>query len=173
MKYTRPRTEKAEKPAEDPTIHIGDSVLMVDIQTVGEVADISGEDVTVVFNSVSFRTTLKKLTKISKKEAKEVKKHGVKVNSGTLSEALNQRVAKFQTTLDIRGVRAEESIQILEEYIDEAVLLSIHQVKILHGKGNGILRNVVRQQLAKRKEVVSFRDEDLELGGYGITIVEL
>ena len=173
LKYTRPRTEKAEKPAEDPTIHIGDSVLMVDIQTVGEVADISGEDVTVVFNSVSFRTTLKKLTKISKKEAKEVKKHGVKVNSGTLSEALNQRVAKFQTTLDIRGVRAEESIQILEEYIDEAVLLSIHQVKILHGKGNGILRNVVRQQLAKRKEVVSFRDEDLELGGYGITIVEL
>ena len=173
LKYTRPKTEKAEKPVEDPTIHVGDSVLMVDIQTVGEVADISGEDVTVVFNSISFRTTLKKLTKISKKEAKEVKKHGVKVNSGTLSEALNQRVAAFSTTLDIRGVRAEEAIPILDEYIDEAVLLSIHQVKILHGKGNGILRNVVRQQLAKRKEVVSFRDEELELGGYGITVVEL
>ena len=95
------------------------------------------------------------------------------MNSGTLSEALNQRVAAFQSTLDIRGVRAEEAILILEEYIDEAVLLSIHQVKILHGKGNGILRNIVRQQLAKRREVVSFRDEELELGGYGITVVEL
>ena len=173
LKHLRPKPKVQEKPAEDPTIHVGDAVLMVDIQTVGEVADINGEDVTVVFNSVSFRTTLKKLTKISKKEAKEVKKHGVKVNSGTLSEALNQRVAKFNTTLDIRGVRAEESIPILDEYIDEAVLLSIHQVRILHGKGNGILRNVVRQQLAKRREVVSFRDEELELGGYGITIVEL
>ena len=173
LKYTRPKTEKTEKSIEDPTIHVGDAVLMVDIQTVGEVADINGEDVTVVFNSVSFRTTLKKLTKISKKEAQEVKKHGVKVNSGTLSEALNQRVAKFQTTLDIRGVRAEEAIPMLEEYIDEAVLLSIHQVKILHGKGNGILRNVVRQRLSKRREVVSFRDEELELGGYGITVVEL
>ena len=173
MLFRSSKPKVQEKPAEDPTIHVGDAVLMVDIQTVGEVADINGEDVTVVFNSISFRTTLKKLTKISKKEAKEVKKHGVKVNSGTLSEALNQRVAKFQTTLDIRGVRAEESILILDEYIDEAVLLSIHQVKILHGKGNGILRNVVRQQLAKRKEVVSFRDEELEFGGYGVTIVEL
>lgn len=173
LEYTRPKTEKKEKPAEDPVIRVGDSVLMVDIQTVGEVADINGEDVTVVFNSISFRTTLKKLTKISKKEAKEVKKHGVKVNSGTLSEALNQRVSAFKTTLDIRGVRAEEAIGILDEYIDEAVLLSIHQVKILHGKGNGILRNVVRQLLAKRREVVSFRDEELELGGYGITVVEL
>lgn len=172
LKHLRPKPKAEEKP-EDPTIHVGDSVLMVDIQTVGEVADINGEDVTVVFNSVSFRTTLKKLTKISRKEAKEVKKHGVKVNSGTLSEALNQRVAAFNTTLDIRGVRAEESIPILDEYIDEAVLLSIHQVKILHGKGNGILRNIVRQNLAKRREVMSFRDEELEFGGYGITVVEL
>ena len=172
LKHLRPKPKVEEKP-EDPTIHVGDSVLMVDIQTVGEVADINGEDVTVVFNSVSFRTTLKKLTKISKKEAKEVKKHGVKVNSGTLSEALNQRISAFNTTLDIRGVRAEESIPILEAYIDEAVLLSIHQVKILHGKGNGILRNIVRQNLAKRREVVSFRDEELEFGGYGITVVEL
>lgn len=173
LKYAHPATGKQKKPVEDPTIHVGDAVFMVDIQTVGEVTSISGEDVTVVFNSVSFRTTLKKLTKISKKEAKDVKKHGVKVNSGTLSEALNKRVSAFKTTLDIRGVRAEEAINILEEYIDEAVLLSIHQVKILHGKGNGILRNVVRQQLAKRKEVISCRDEELELGGYGITVVEL
>ena len=173
LKYTKPLQKNSEKPAEDPTIRVGDSVFMVDIQTVGEVADIHGQEVTVTFNSVSFRTSLKKLTKISKREARDVKKHGVRMDGGSLSEALNRKVAAFNTTLDLRGERAEEAIRQLEEYIDEAVLLSIHQVKILHGKGNGILRQVVRQQLAKRKEVVSFCDEALELGGYGVTVVEL
>ena len=146
---------------------------MIDIQTVGEVSSINGDDVVVNFNSVSFRTSLKKLTKISKKEAKEVRRRGVRMDGGSLSDALNQKISQFKTQLDIRGVRAEEAIPILEDYIDEAVLLSIHQVKILHGKGNGILRNIVRQYLAKRKEVISFRDEDLQFGGYGITVVDL
>jgi len=173
MEFAKPKVAKEEKAPEDPTIHVGDSVFMVDIQTVGEVTELNGQDVTVVFNSVAFRTSLKKLTKISKKEAKDVKKHGVRVNSGTLSEAMNAKISSFKSTLDIRGVRADEAIGMLESYIDEAVLLSIHQVKILHGKGNGILRNVVRQQLSRRREVVAFRDEALELGGYGITVVDL
>lgn len=174
LKYAKPMQKTgAAKPVEDPTIHVGDSVFMVDIQTVGEVMSINGNDVTVSFNSVTFRTNLKKLTKISKKEAKDVQRHGVRMNGGTLSEVMNKKVSAFQTTLDIRGVRAEESISILDEYLDEAVLLSIHQVRILHGKGNGILRNVVRQQLAKRKEVISFCDEDIQLGGYGVTVVTL
>ena len=70
-------------------------------------------------------------------------------------------------------MRADEALQMLESYIDEAVLLSIHQVKLLHGKGNGILRHVIRQYLAKRKEVNSFCDEALELGGTGITVVTM
>ena len=173
LKYTKPKIKSKEKPKIDTAIHVGDSVYMIDIQTVGEVSSINGDDVVVNFNSVSFRTSLKKLTKISKKEAKDVRRRGVRMDGGSLSDALNQKISQFKTQLDIRGVRAEEAIPILEDYIDEAVLLSIHQVKILHGKGNGILRNIVRQYLAKRKEVISFRDEDLQFGGYGITVVDL
>ncbi|MDD6582786.1 MAG: Smr/MutS family protein [Bacteroidales bacterium] len=173
LKYTKPKRKPVEKNQTDPTIHVGDSVYMIDIQTVGEVSSINGDDVVVNFNSVSFRTSLKKLTKISKKEAKDVRRRGVRMDGGTLSEALNQKISQFKTQLDIRGTRADETIPILEDYIDEAVLLSIHQVKILHGKGNGVLRNIVRQYLAKRKEVISFRDEDLQFGGYGITVVDL
>lgn len=173
LKYVKPAQKTAQKEALDPTIHVGDSVFMIDIQTVGEVVSINGNDVAVSFNSVIFRTSLKKLTKISKREAKDVRKHGVRTDSGSISDLMNQKVAEFNTTLDIRGVRAEEAISILENFIDEAVLLSIHQVKIIHGKGNGILRNVVRQQLSHRREVTSFADEDIQLGGYGVTIANL
>ncbi len=166
-------TQKKETVKEDSIIRIGDSVFMADIQTVGEVTSISGRDVTISFNSISFKTTLGKIVKISKKEAKSVQRHGIKMDGGTLSETMNKKIASFQTTLDLRGHRADEAINEVESYLDEAILISIHQVRILHGKGNGILRNVIRQYLSKRKEVVSFYDEQLELGGYGITIVNL
>lgn len=174
LKYTRPLKPKTEKKPEDTEIRVGDSVFIVDIQTVGEVSSINGQDVVVDFNSVSFRTSLKKLTKISKREANNVKKHGMKmVGTGTLSDLMNQKIANFNPTLDLRGARVDEAIAELEPYIDEAVLLSVHQVRILHGKGNGILRKVVREQLSHRRDVISFADEPLELGGYGVTVVQL
>jgi DNA mismatch repair protein MutS2 len=86
---------------------------------------------------------------------------------------LNEKTAKFSTKLDVRGMRAEETLKTLESYIDEAVLLGIHQVTILHGKGNGILRHVIRQFLSKRQEVKQFFDEAIERGGDGITVVEM
>lgn len=171
LKYAQ--TSKKTAAIDNSPIKVGDSVFMSDIQTVGEVTALNGQDVTVSFNSISFRTSLKKLTKISKKEAKTVQKHGTRVDGTSVSDIMNKKIANFEHTLDIRGVRAEEAIAQLEIYLDEASLLSIHQVKILHGKGNGILRNVVRQQLTKRKDILGFRDEALELGGYGITVVDL
>ena len=95
------------------------------------------------------------------------------VGTGTLSDLMNQKIANFNPTLDLRGARVDEAIAELEPYIDEAVLLSVHQVRILHGKGNGILRKVVREQLSHRRDVISFTDEPLELGGYGVTVVQL
>ncbi|MDR0368415.1 MAG: Smr/MutS family protein, partial [Bacteroidales bacterium] len=61
----------------------------------------------------------------------------------------------------------------LEQYLDDALLLTIHQVSILHGKGNGILRIAVREYLSKNKQVKTYHDEHIERGGHGITIVEL
>ena len=70
-------------------------------------------------------------------------------------------------------MRVDEATQALESYIDDAILLRIHEVRILHGKGNGILRSITRDILAKNKDIASFHDERLELGGYGITVVKL
>jgi len=157
----------------DPKIRIGDAVFINDIQTIGEVTLLQDEDITVSFNSISFKTRIDKVTKISKKEARSVKRGFSKLDGTRIGDMLNEKVAKFSPKIDVRGLRAEDALQTLETYIDEAVLLGIRQVAILHGKGNGILRHVIRQFLSKRQEVTQFYDDAIERGGAGITIVEM
>jgi DNA mismatch repair protein MutS2 len=82
-------------------------------------------------------------------------------------------MANFKTSLDLRGQRAEEAISNLQKYIDEALLLSVRDVKILHGKGNGILREIIREHLGGMSEVKKYSDEHVERGGHGITVVIL
>jgi DNA mismatch repair protein MutS2 len=165
----KPKIEREDTPLKE-----GDSVYMVETQTVGEVMTLRGHDITIAFNSISLKTTVDKVVKISKKEARAATRGNVsKMDGSTISEIMNSKVSQFSQTLDIRGKRADEAVEELELYLDEALLLNIKQVKILHGKGNGILRHVIRQYLQKRKEIKSFQDEILELGGAGITVVGL
>ena len=165
----KPKTEKEDTPLKE-----GDSVYMTETQTVGEITQLRGRDITIAFNSISLKTTIDKVVKISKKEARTVVRGNVsKMDGTTISEIMNTKISHFKQTLDIRGKRADEAITELELYLDEALLLNIKQVKILHGKGNGILRHLIRQYLHKRKDIISFQDEILELGGAGITVVGL
>ena len=166
----KPKVEKVE----ETPVKVGDSVFITDIQTVGEVTKLNGNEVTLSFNSISLKTNINKIVKISKKDARSAQRTGISKLDGTrIGEIMNDKVSKFNTVIDLRGKRADESIQLLESFIDETILLNIHQVKILHGKGDGILRKVIRQYLSKRKEVLHFEDEMLELGGAGITVVDL
>ncbi len=84
---------------------------------------------------------------------------------------LNKKLLSFKPLLDLRGKRVDEAYSLLQRYLDDAVVLSIPEVSILHGKGNGILRQVTREYLATLKEVKKFQDAPLEAGGSGITIV--
>jgi len=86
---------------------------------------------------------------------------------------LQSKLASFTLTLDLRGQRMGEAQSMLQRYIDDAILLSIPEVRILHGKGNGVLRQVTRDYLRSVKEVKKAHDEVLELGGSGITVVSL
>jgi DNA mismatch repair protein MutS2 len=89
----------------------------------------------------------------------------------TIRSSINERAANFKLTIDLRGKKAEEALNILQKYIDDAILLSAREVSILHGKGDGILRQVVRNFLAGHDNVESFRDAHIERGGSGITEV--
>lgn len=150
-------------------IKLHDMVLIEDTQTIGEVTSISDDEVVVSFNSIQLRISLDKVRKVSKTEQKKINKSFGK----TVYASLANKVENFKLQLDIRGMRVEEALKQLEQYLDDAILLSVHNISILHGKGNGILRIAVRDYLAKNKQVKTYYDEHVERGGHGITIVEL
>jgi DNA mismatch repair protein MutS2 len=89
----------------------------------------------------------------------------------TYIDDLNQKLAHYQLTLDLRGKRADEALSLLQRYIDDAILLNMNEVRILHGKGNGILRQITRDYLRSIKEIKKYQDAPMESGGTGITVV--
>ena len=78
----------------------------------------------------------------------------------------------FNATLDVRGLRGDEAMQAVQEFVDEAVMLDISDGRVLHGKGNGILRELVRSYLKTIPDVSNFADEQLQMGGSGITVIK-
>jgi DNA mismatch repair protein MutS2 len=80
-------------------------------------------------------------------------------------------MAQFSITLDVRGKRGEEVFVILDQYMNDALLLGSNEIKILHGKGDGILRNLIREQLKRYSQIKSFEDEHADRGGAGVTLV--
>ena len=160
---------KKSKPETDATLKVGDTVCIDEMEIVGEILAISDTDTTVLFDTVKLRTTPDKLRKVSRAESRKIVR---KWQSG-LADELSEKAQHFDLTLDVRGKRAEEALDIVAKYLDEAKLLSIKEVSILHGKGNGILRKLIREYLSRDHDVECFNDASLETGGAGITRVKL
>ncbi|MCQ2320785.1 MAG: Smr/MutS family protein [Bacteroidales bacterium] len=158
---------KKPKPADDGQLKVGDTVCIDDMQVVGEIIAISDTDATILFDSIKLRTSPDKLRKVSRAEGRKTMR---KWQAG-IADDLSEKAEHFELTLDVRGKRAEEALDIVEKYIDEAKLLSIKEVSILHGKGNGILRKLIREYLSHQHEIENFCDASLETGGAGITRV--
>ncbi|HPT31982.1 MAG TPA: Smr/MutS family protein, partial [Prolixibacteraceae bacterium] len=85
----------------------------------------------------------------------------------------SEKRMNFKPDIDLRGVRAEEALTLMQTHIDDAIMFGISQLRILHGKGYGILKEVIRNYLRTEPAVRSFHDEDVRFGGAGITVVEL
>lgn len=151
----------------------GDLVRIEEMDIIGELLQVNEHEAVVAFNAVKLRTSPEKLTKLSKKEVKKETRQTVVRQRSTVMADINEKVAQFKLTIDVRGKRAEEAMEQVGKYLDEAMLLSIKEVNVLHGKGNGILRRVLREALSKMKEVASFEDAPAEAGGHGITRVRL
>ncbi|MCV9386399.1 endonuclease MutS2 [Reichenbachiella ulvae] len=156
--------------AVDQNIEVGDKVKILSSGAAGEVVSIKGNQVELTLGGLTSRVKLKDIEKISSKQFKKSTEDRVKQMTGI---DLNSKMANFNMTLDIRGVRAEEAIGKVENYIDEALLLGYPEVKILHGKGHGVLRDLVRNVLRENPKVLRATDEHIERGGAGITVVSL
>ena len=148
-------------------LKVGDTVCIEEMQVVGEILAISDTDATILFDTVKLRTSPDKLRKVSRAEARKTQRRW---QSG-IAEDLSEKAEHFELTLDVRGKRAEEALDIVDKYLDEAKLLSIKEVSILHGKGNGILRKLIREKLSHNRDIERFCDASLETGGTGITRV--
>jgi DNA mismatch repair protein MutS2 len=164
--------KKVKPVPEIERIFVGNRVRISPQQTVGEVIEIIGDDAVVSFGSVIMKTPLSKIVNVGEEELHQ-KVLIRRSNYGNIINEINAKMQNFKLTLDLRGQRAEEAIPNLQKYIDEAILLSIKEVRILHGKGNGILRDIIRSQLRAIPEVKKFNDEHIEQGGHGITVVSL
>ena len=159
--------EEKKKEEAEVVLKVGDTVCIEEMQVVGEILAISDTDATILFDTVKLRTSPEKLRKVSRAEARKTQRRW---QSGIV-EDLSEKAEHFELTLDVRGKRAEEALDIVDKYLDEAKLLSIKEVSILHGKGNGILRKLIREKLSHIREVEHFCDASLETGGTGITRV--
>jgi DNA mismatch repair protein MutS2 len=146
----------------------GDRVRIIGQEGSGTILSIQGKNATVQFGLMKSVTKLNKLEKITAAVEKEI---SAKLRSAGIN--VIEKRANFNSTLDIRGKRVDEVIGILDQYLDTAILLGQGELRILHGKGEGVLRKVVRDHLKRYKEVVSFNDEHIERGGDGITVVVL
>ncbi len=162
--------EKEEIVSQD--LKVGDTVCINELEVIGELLAITDTDVTVQFGDVRLRTTADKLRKMSKTQAKKAANNPSYLRKSIMND-INEKAQHFNLTLDVRGQRGDEAVDNVAKYIDEANLLSIKEVSILHGKGNGILRKLIREYLSKQSCVHDFHDASLETGGAGITRITL
>ena len=159
----------AEKPKE--TFSVGDSVTIDGSNSVGEILEINGKNAVVAMGIFKSTVPLDKLKKTIRKATAAPAKSSF-ISSET-SDNMRSRQLNFKQEIDVRGMRAAEALQAVSYFIDDATQFNIHQVRILHGTGFGILRERIREYLRTVPAVRSFRDEHVQFGGAGITIVEL
>ena len=164
----KPKESTAEQ---SMPVTVGSIVRIDGEETYGQVVEIKGKKAVVESNSIRMTIPLGRLQGTAKQKI-PTQKATVSV-SHSIYDDMNDKRKSFNPTLDLRGHRAEEAIDMLHRFLDDALLLSEKEVRILHGKGYGILMQVIRQELQASRDVRTFHPEKLELGGEGITVVNL
>ena len=149
----------------------GDTVRIKGLTSVGKIESVDGKMATVIFGDMRTKMRAERLERAEKPKQEEPKAY-VNVSRET-REAIDSRKLNFKQDLDVRGMRGDEAITAVTYFIDDAILVGMSRVRILHGTGSGILRQLIRQYLATVPNVASFRDEHVQFGGAGITVVDL
>ncbi len=174
------RGAQANSPSDDRPLQAGDTVRIKGLSTVGKIENISGDMATAVFGGMRTKMRLNRLehalpdsastTSADKTEQrKESLTYGI---SQETRKTIDDRKANFHQDIDVRGMRGDEALNAVQYFIDDAILVGMPRVRILHGKGNGILRQLIRQYLSSVPNVTHYADEHVQFGGAGITVVD-
>src|SRR5690606_10940839 len=156
-------SKKRTVPANEELL-IGDWVRIVDNGTMAQIIEIAKDNLILAIGDLRSVVTRNRVEKASKKEVSKSFKN-------TYGTQLTDSLASFNPEIDVRGMRTEAALHEIEKYLDKAIMMSFPSLKIIHGKGNGILRKMIRDYLRKYKEVDRMEDEHLDRGGDGVTYV--
>lgn len=165
----KPRPLDQAPVVEPGPVAVGDAVRIKGQENIGEVISLGEKDATLAFGNILMKSPLKKLEKISRSSLR-TQERTVKVK---YDFDINEKATEFSPNLDIRGKRAEEALLVARRFVDDAILLGVKQLKVVHGTGDGILREALRHYLKTLPEVKKMRDEHPTRGGAGCTLIEL
>ncbi len=154
-------------------LQVGEKVRIKANGMVGEVSIVSDKAVTVIIGNIKSKMPLDKVERITSNEYKSAVKAAPKPVTQTTSmdSSISERKLNFKMELDVRGQRVNEALDNVMHYIDDAIMLNVSSVRIIHGKGTGALREEIQKFLRATPGVVSAKDESVQLGGSGVTVV--
>ena len=139
----------------------------------GKVEAVDGKMATVIFGDMRTKMRADRLEHADAPKQDSAQSTPAANASRSTREAIDQRKLNFRQDLDVRGMRGDEALNAVTYFIDDAILVGMSRVRILHGTGSGILRQLIRQYLATVPNVTAFRDEHVQFGGAGITVVDI
>ena len=170
------RGKKSQAPEAKPkeeALKVGEKVRVRSNGMVGEVIRVSGKNVTISVGNISSTMKADTLERISSGEYREQSRKQFRQPRQQFDISISSRKLNFSPELDIRGARLADALDIVTHYIDDAIMLNISSVRIIHGKGTGVLHEEIQKYLRTVPGVASVKDEDIRIGGSGVTIVTL
>ncbi len=152
---------------------VGDAVRIKGLSSVGKVESVDGKMAVVIFGDMRTKMRKDRLEHVTTTESNETERSLQPYSiSRSTRETIDSRKLNFKQDLDVRGMRGDEALHAVTYFIDDAILVGMPRVRILHGKGNGILRQLIRQYLSTVPNVTDYHDEHVQFGGAGITVVD-
>ena len=153
-------------------LKVGEKVRIKENGMVGEVTKVSGKAVVVIIGNISTKLPHDKVERITSNEFKSaVKETARPAPSMKVDSSINERKLNFSTEMDVRGERLNDAIEKVTRYVDDAIMVGVSSVRIIHGKGTGVLRDELQKLIRTMPGVASVRDEHIQFGGTGVTIV--
>lgn len=177
LKEQKERKKEKKKESAQPVfnkevIGVGDNVRLKGQVSAGTVMEMQGKQAVVAFGMIKSTVKLEQLEKVSKGQIKKEMQKSTFVSSQTTDD-MHDKKLHFKLEIDVRGMRGDEALQTVTYFIDDAIQVGAGRVRILHGTGTGILRQLIREYLHTIPGVSHFQDEHVQFGGSGITVVEL
>lgn len=171
-KKQKPNTPAIKQTFNPDVVEVGDHVRLKGQVSAGTVMELQGKQVVVAFGMIKSTVKLEQLEKVSKGQIKKEIQKSTFVSVST-TDQMHEKKLNFKQEIDVRGMRGDEALQTVTYFIDDAIQVGAERVRILHGTGTGILRQLIRDYLHSVPGVRDYHDEHVQFGGAGITVVEL